>query len=180
MGEQFARGRRVCGYERSSTGERLEGLVRNDPLRLVRGAEDPEGAAGAVELLREPLVLEPRNPVDVVGPIAHEVLELAVADDPQAQLGRRPRRGEDRLQPVQGDQLADEESRERILGRPPRAEYALLGAHEADLDALRGEAGERAEMAGVGPRVGDDEVGAVERVLVDPPESSRRKRPRPE
>src|SRR5947207_4205171 len=42
--EQLARGGRVGGDERRSTRDRLEGLVRNDPLRLAGRAEDPEGA----------------------------------------------------------------------------------------------------------------------------------------
>jgi hypothetical protein len=42
-------------------------------------------------------------------------------------------------------------------------EEPLLGPHEADGDALVGQAGELGEPFGVGLRVGDDEIGGTER-----------------
>ena len=97
--------------------------------------------------------------LDVRGSLAEQALELAAADDAEAKLGRGAGRGEDRLEAVQRDQLADEERSERLLGRPAGPEEPLLRADEADLDALGREAGELGEMVGVGTRVGDDEVG---------------------
>ncbi len=47
------------------------------------------------------------------GALAQERLELAAADDAERDLRREPRRREDRLEPVQRDQLADEERVER-------------------------------------------------------------------
>ena len=69
-------------------------------------------------------------------------------------------------------------------GCQPGEEEPVLGADEADLDALVGEAELLAEEARVGLGVGDDDVGPAERMAVDargrrPRRASpRRKRPR--
>ena len=79
--------------------EGLERLVRDHALRLAGGAEDPERATGPVELPRQALVLDPRDPSRRSGGrVASERVELAAADEPEAQLGRRAgrRRGSSR------------------------------------------------------------------------------------
>ena len=65
-----------------------------------------------------------------------QLLELTAADDAELQLRRAPRGLEDRLQPVERDQLADEQRGELASAAPSPAEDALFGADEADLDAL--------------------------------------------
>ena len=171
--EQLARGRRVGGDERRGAGERLERLVRDHPRGLVRAAEDPERSACRVELAGEPLVLDPGHPLDVRGARLEEPVELPRADDAERELGREPRRFEDRLQPVQRDQLADEERVREGAGRT-RPKDPLLRADEADLDPL--EVGELGKEAGVLLRVRDDDVGRAERAAVDERERARGKR----
>ena len=95
------------------------------------------------------LVLDPGHVLDVGGRVGEQRVELSRADDAERDLRREPRRGEDRLQAVQRDQLADEQARERLLRRPARLEEPLLGADEADGDAVRVEAGEPGEVVGV-------------------------------
>src|SRR5215204_7038862 len=72
MGEELAGGEGVSGHERRPAGERLERLVRDHALCLVRGAEDSQRAAGTVELGGKPLVLDPGDPFDVVWPLTDE------------------------------------------------------------------------------------------------------------
>jgi hypothetical protein len=60
---------------------------------------------------------------------------------------------------VQRDQLADEEDRERIGGRPARPEDALLGPDVGDLDALVREPCELGQVVRAGLCVRDDEIG---------------------
>ena len=108
------------------------------------------------------------------GPRVEKPVELPAADDAERELGREPRRLEDRLQPVQRDQLADEERVREGLGGTSRAEDALLRADEADLDPLA--VGELREEAGVLLRVGDDDVGGAKRAAVDERERAARKR----
>ena len=71
----------------------------------------PERAAGARGARGQLFVVDPAHVLDVRrGGSTERALELAAADDPEAELGREPRRFEDRLEPVQRDQLADEEA----------------------------------------------------------------------
>src|SRR5207249_7011317 len=86
--EELAGRLRVRGHERGPAGERLEGLVGDHPAGLARGSEDPEGAPGAVELVREALIVDPADPLDVGGPVAELLLELAAADEAERQLRR--------------------------------------------------------------------------------------------
>ena len=138
--EQLARGRRVRGDERRPAGERLERLVRDHAARLRRGAEDAERAARALDLLGQVLVLDPLDPLDVGRALGEQPVELAAADDAERDLGREPRRGEDRLDAVERDQLADEERVEVLRRLPPGPEEALLGADEADRQPFGGRA----------------------------------------
>ena len=112
--EQLARRRRVRGDDGRAAGQRLEDLVRDDPSGFVGGAEDPERAVAAAELAGEALVVDPRDPLDVGGAIREQRLELARADDPKGDVRSEPRRREDRLEPVQRDQLSDEQAGERL------------------------------------------------------------------
>ena len=81
-----------------------------------------------MELIREPFVLDPRDPV------RRSRAESCTRDSswplptsPELQLGRRARGGEDGLDAVQRDQLADEQDHERLGGRPAGPEDPLLG-----------------------------------------------------
>src|SRR5207244_5137767 len=100
--------------------------------------------------------------VDVAGRRREQWIELPGADDPEPDLGGEPGGGEDRLQAVQRDQLADEEAGERLPRRPPGCEDPLLGADEADGDTASVESGQPGEVLGVRLRIADDEVGRAE------------------
>src|SRR5947207_1830292 len=116
--QQLACRLRVGGDDRSAARERLEDLVRDHPGRLRGAAEGAEGAAGTVILAREQLVRNPGHPLDVRRWAVEQPRLLAAADDAEADLGQEPRGRDDRLEPVEGDQLADEEAGERCLGSP--------------------------------------------------------------
>ena len=165
--EQLARGRRVGRHERRPARERLERLVRDHAARLRRGAEDAERAAGTLDLLRQLLVLDPLDPLDVRRALAHQRVELAAADDAEGELRREPGRGEDRLE----RRAAGSACRRRGRGSPARAatrpEEALLGADEADGEPFGGELAQLGEVPRVLRGVGDDEVGAPQRQTVD-------------
>ena len=153
--------RRACRRSRAASRTRAPGTpcsgspappsrrCRRSRARSPRGGARPGGAR-----------TRPRDPLDVRRPVPHEAFELAAADEAEGQLGRLARGREHRLHPVQRDQLADEQERERLGGRPAGPEDALLGADEADLDALGRKPGELGQVVGVGPRVGDDEIGS--------------------
>ena len=117
-----------------------------------------------MELVRQPLVVDPGDPLDVRRRTGEEPLELAAADDPEAELGGKPGCGEDRLQSVQRDQLADEEAGEGLGPLPAGPEEALLGSDEADLDPPRAQLAEERRM-----RLGvdDDEIGGAKCVAVE-------------
>jgi hypothetical protein len=68
---------------------------------------------------------------------------------------------------VERDQLPDEEAREGPPRRPARAEEALLGPDETDLDALRGQPRDAREVRRIAAGVGDDEIGGPQGVAVD-------------
>ena len=87
-----------------------------------------------MELAGQQFVLDPRQPLDIGGPAPDEAFELAAADQAEAELGQEVGRGEDRLEPVQRDELPDEERGPRLVRRPARGEETLLRADEADLD----------------------------------------------
>ena len=102
-------------------GERLEHLVRDHARRLLARPEDAERAAGGAVRLRQLLVGDPRHVLDVGGPPVEQLGELAVADDPERDLGHERCGGEDRLEAVERDQLPDEEDVERLRRVPARA-----------------------------------------------------------
>jgi hypothetical protein len=133
-----------------------------------------------VELLRQALVVDPGDPVDVLGAAAGKLVELAAADEPKVELGRRPGGGEDGLEAVQRDQLPDEQHRERVVRGPARGEEPVLGADERDLDPVVWEARELCEVVGVRTGVGDDEVGGPKGPAIDCRERPRRRRAGPE
>ena len=110
---------------------------------------------------------------DVRRPVLEHRPELAAPDQPERNVARLTRGGDDRVHTLQRDQLADEQRSERLSGVPGRAEEPVLGADEADGDVA---AGELREEARVRLGVGDDEIGGTERVPVDALERARRKR----
>ena len=175
--EQLARGGGVRGHDGRAARERLKDLVRDHALRLGGRPEDPERAARVVQLVRQALVVDPCAALDVCGRVPHQRLELAAAHDAKAKLGCTSRGLEDRLQPVERYQLADEQRSEVLRCPPPRREDAFLCADEADLHVPRAElAKERA----VRLRVRDDEIGGTKRCAVDRPQHARSRRPRRE
>src|SRR5262249_30376395 len=180
VGEELARRRGVGGDDRDAAGERLEDLVGDYAPRLVGGAEDPEGAAGAAELVRQALVLHPRYVLDVRRPVIQERLELSRPDDLEAQIGREAGRFQHGFEPVQRDQLADEERLERPCRFPAGREDPLFGADEADLDSATGDPGKVSEKVGARFGVGDDEIRRAECVSVDDTEHPTRGRVFPE
>src|SRR5439155_6575135 len=122
---------------------------------LCRDSEDPQRAPCPPQLAGQVLVFDPGHPRDVRGPVAEKLLELAATDQPERQLGCEARCGENRLETVQRDQLADEQARESFRSRPAWLEQAFLCADEADLDTA---CTELAEAFCVCLRVGDDEI----------------------
>src|SRR5262249_31358299 len=116
--QQLAGRRRVGGDQRCSASPGLERLVGDHAPCLVGGAEDPERAAGAVELVRNALVVDPPDPLDIWWEVLESVLELAAADEAEWYLGGRAGRGDYRLDSVERDQLADEQARERLARGP--------------------------------------------------------------
>jgi hypothetical protein len=120
-----------------------------------------------VELIRELFVVDPGDPVHVRRTLAHERLELAAADEAEAQLGSRAGSGQHGLDTVERDELADEQDRERLGGRPAGLEDALLGADEGDLDPLAREPCELGQMVGARLRVRHDEIGRPKCAAVD-------------
>ena len=129
-----------------------------------------------MQLARQQLVLDPRDPLDVRWAPLELRLELAAADEPERELGRDARRLEDRLEAVQRDQLADEEARERALGAPAGLEDALLRADEAHLDLRARQIPEPGQERRVRLGVRDDHVGGAQRDPVDGGERAGRER----
>ncbi len=119
-------------------------------------------------------------PLDIRGPLLEELVELPAPDYSHVQLRRESRSLEDRLEPVQGNQLPDEEEAERLVRPPGRAEQPLLRAHEADLDPRARDLADLREEVRVRLGVGDDEVGEPECAAVDRGENPCGKRAAPE
>ncbi len=113
--------------------------------------------------------------LDVVRPAVEERVELAVTDDAERDVGEQRGRGEDRVEPVERDQLADEEDVERLGRMPSRPEERLLRADERNLDALLAEAEGPPKERGVRLRVRHDEVGGAEGAAVDELQHARRR-----
>ena len=121
----------------------LKRLVGNDTGRLLRGAEDAERAPGHLDRARQVARIRSTGSSDVGGPRLEQVVELAGADDPERKVRQQPRCAENRLQPVQRDQLADEEhlesaaagaspaGRRRPPRRPDRRRFGLGGHRSA-------------------------------------------------
>src|SRR5205823_14975016 len=160
--EELPCSRGIGCYERRTARERLERLVRNDALRLAGRAEDPERAARLLELLRQRLVLDPRNAFHVRRRIQQQSFELATADDPKWDLGCKSGRLQARLDALQRDQLADEEDREARRRLSAWLEQSLFRPDEADRHFL--EPRLLCEVATGGLGVGHDGLGAAKRV----------------
>ena len=126
------------------------------------------------------LVVDPLHPLDVLGALLHDLVELAAADEADRELRRQPGGLEDRLEPMERDQLADEQEAERLVGAPARMEEAVLGADEADAHALAWNLAELGEEVRVRLRVGDDQVGQPERLAVDGEQDPGGEQPLPE
>src|SRR5262249_41991790 len=124
-GQELASRWCVSGDEWHAARERLIRLVRDHPLRLCGRAEDSKRAARSMELAREALVLHPGHVLDVRRGAVEFTLELSAADDSKRDLRCESRRGEDGLDPVERDQLADEERVEGSRRLRPRLEQSL-------------------------------------------------------
>ena len=165
VAEKLARSGCVRGDERCSAGDRLKRFVGDDAACLAGRSEDAERATGLPDLVRQLLVLDPGHVFDVRGRIGKQSVELAAADDAEADVGCQPRCGEDRLDALERNQLADEERDELVCHLPARLEEPLFSADEAHGNVV--ETGELCEEAGLGLRVRDHDVGGAERVAVD-------------
>ena len=89
-----------------------------------------------------------------------------------------PCRGEDRLDALERDELADKERAELWRRLPAGTEQSVLGADETDLDD--GELSEVSEKSRVRLRVGDHEIRAAKGVPIDRLERTGYDRPRTE
>src|SRR5262249_23648824 len=130
----------------------------------------------AVELVRNALVVDPPDPLDIWWEVLESVLELAAADEAEWYLGGRAGRGDDRLDSVERDQLADEQARERLARGPGGKGGAVLRADEADLEAFRRQPGQLGEADGVRAGIRDHDVGCAQGPAVDRREHAGRKR----
>ena len=121
----------TSGVPQASAWKALFGITRCalSEVPKIPSARRPGAAPRAA------LVLDPAGPTPRWRPPGEQRFELAAADDAEPQPRGQPRRGEDRFHAVKRDQLAHEESGERLLRRPARTEDPLLGADEGDLDA---------------------------------------------
>ena len=118
--------------------------------------------------------------LDVRRAPVEELAELALADHAEGDVGRERGGREDRLEPVQGNQLPDEERVKRLGRVPAGAEQRLVRPDERDGDVVLLEAERPAEERRVRLGVGDDEIGAAERPVVDRAQHPCRGRARPE
>ena len=175
VGQELPRRRRVRGDHRRAAGDRLEDLVRDDAGGFRRRAEDPERAARCPVGVAEALVLDPGDPLDVGRARLEQRVELSAAGDGDGQLRHEPGRGEDRLEPVQRDQLAHEQ--EAPVRAPGRMEDPFLRADQADGEALARQAGEVGEESGALVGIGHGQVGCSERGAIDPGERASRRAP---
>ena len=118
--------------------------------------------------------------LDVGRARVEERRELSVARHDEADLWDQGGGGEDRLQPVQRDELPDEQDvRPLDLDRAGR-EQIVLRPDERDLDPLLRQAEGIAEVVGVRLGVRDDEIREPERRPVERPHDGRRRRARRE
>src|SRR3990172_4920566 len=111
--EELPRPRRVRRDEWAPARQRLERLVRDHACSLLPDTEDPERTPGRVVGGGEARVLDPWHPLDIRSPGGERRLQLPAPDDPERDLRRQSCSGENRLQPVQRNELADEERVER-------------------------------------------------------------------
>ena len=174
VAEELAGGGRVGGDQRRTARERLEGLVRNHASRLGSRSEDAERAAGAPDRSGQKLVVEPRHVLDVRRARLEQAVELPAADDSEVDLRRKSRRGENRLDALKRDQLADEKRGEAGGRLPPRLEETVLRADEAHGYLVQ--ISESGEELGLRAGVGDDDAGSSERAPVDSLERTRGER----
>jgi hypothetical protein len=98
--EQLSGGPSIPGDDRDAAGERLEDLVRNHASRLRGGPEHAERACGRAEPVRQLLVRDPPDPLDVRRTRREQALELATPGDPQLEIRSFPARGENGLDAV--------------------------------------------------------------------------------
>ena len=152
----------------------LVGRCRRRRARSRRSGSPPEAAR-----------TRSREPIRRCRPLVEHAAELARADDPERNVGKQAGRPEDRLEPVQRDQLADEEHLEHLPeAASPGLKTLILRAYEADLDPRARQLERLGEEARVLLRVRHDEICAPERDPVDSPQhpggaaSPARSRPR--
>ena len=120
-------------------------LVRDHALRLGGRPEDAERAARAVQLVRAGARTRPTRTHSTFGGSlrAAACSSWPLPTTRNADLGREPRGLEDRLQPVQRDQLADEERREVLRRRQPGGRRAPPRRRSRPRPALRAELARR-------------------------------------
>ena len=146
-------------------------------MRPCRRCRKSQRAAGGAIQIRQPLVLDPWFVTDVRRGIRKDGIELATPDDDERDLGAERRRGKDRLDSMERDQLPHEEHCE-VAGRAyPRLKQPILSADVADCEAISRDAEARAEVRGMCGCVRDDEVGCTEGVAVDRSQEARAQRP---
>ena len=169
VGEQLARGRGVGGDERAcrrrSSGMPCSGS-RGPPWRRCRRcrARSPRTGSRPAGPRTRPRGPTPRS----AGGRSRSASSCPLPTTRNGISGASARRGEDRLEAVERDQLADEERVKRRLGLPPgrrragprrrRSRPRPRSAREAEL---------LAEERGVRLGVGDDDIGAAKRSPVD-------------
>ena len=164
-----ARGRRACRPSRAASRMRAPGR----PCSGSRGRSSsevpntPSAQPARWFSSGKLLVVDPVDPVDVGRAIGEEAVELARADDTERDLGREPGRRQDRLEPMERDQLADEERMKVSAGCQPGWKSRSSAPTKQTAKRSPGRPPRLCEVARVLLGVRDDEVGASEREPID-------------
>ena len=172
--EQLARGGRVGGDQWRAARDRLERLVRDHASGLVRGAEDAERAARRLDLLRQPLVVDPAHPVDVRRAALEQRRRAGRCRSP----GTAPRAASAAASrivssPCSGISLPTNSTWNAPAGCQPGRNSRSSAPTRHTSTRSRGQPERLPEEPRVLLGVGDDEVGPAERDRVDVAEHAR-------
>ena len=125
----------------------------------------PRAQPAAGVQVRNLLVLDPGDVLDVRRPRIQEMRHLAGADDTEGDVRQTPRCLQDQLETVQRRRLADEQDVEVLTPMPGGPEETLFGAEVADRHLV--DPSQLAHEVGVRLGICHDEVGSAESRTVE-------------